>query len=191
MSDASSSLAKLAASLFTAVAGKTYSIKDGTLTELASASIVALGESGAESTAEFDFLTLTVPYDVAAGATFEAQFFGTQGQAAITQTLVFYAKVNGGASVTIGSVGTGAAAQSFRAISGRALFSFPTVGAAGAYFLGGDFSVNGIAAQSSNSASTRAADTRAGMTLTLGMRCSISNAANINRVISGYIKQVA
>ena len=148
-------------------------------------------ESPTNSTADFDFLTLTVGQDLKVGATFEAQFFGTQSQAAVTQTLTFYVKVNGGAAVTIGSIGAGSSAQNYRSISGRAMFTFPTVGASGTYYLGGEFTIASIAAQASNSGSSRAASTLAGMAITLGIRCSVANAANFNRIIGASIKQIA
>lgn len=157
---------------------------------LAVATLPDVVESPANSTADFDFLTLTLGQDLKAGATFEAQFFGTQSQAAATQTLTFYAKINGGTGVTIGSVGAGSSAQSFRAISGKALFTFPTVGASGSYLLAGDFTINSLAAFSSNSGSSRAASTLAGTTLTLGIRGATANALNLNRITGALIKQV-
>lgn len=155
------------------------------------ATVTGMLESTTDSTADFDFLTLTTAQDVKVGAVFEAQMFGTQSQGAVSQSLLFYAKVNGGAAVTIGTVGAGASAQSYRAMSGKALVSFPTAGASGSYMLAGDFMINGLVPYSSNSASSRAADTRAGMTITLGIRCSVANALNINRVTGGFIKQIA
>lgn len=155
------------------------------------ATVTGMLESTTDSTADFDFLTLTVPFDVQPGAVFEAQMFGTQSQGAAAQNLLFYAKVSGGAAVTIGSVGAGASAQSYRAMSGKALVSFPTAGASGSYMLAGDFMINGLVPYSSNSASARAADTRSGMTITLGIRCSVANVLNINRITGGFIKQIA
>ena len=196
MSDASTAIARLAASLFQAVAGKSYGIKNGALSEIvvppsAIVALTTMAESTASSTDDFDFLTLTLPADTPVGSLFEAQFFGTQSQAAVTQSLLFYVKVNGGAAVIVGTIGTGSSTQSYRAISGRALIGISAAGASGSYMLGGDFTVNSIASVSSNSASPRTADTRAGMTITLGIRCSVLNAANINRIIGAFVKQVA
>lgn len=197
MSDASTALARLAHAVQQADPTKTYAIKGGLLVEagaagaLPLAKVTSLLESTTDSTAEWDFLTLTVPTDLAAGAMFEAQFYGMQSQAAVSNILVLYAKVNGGTAFNIGSVGTGSTAQSFRSMLGRALFAFPTVGADGSFMVGGELVLNAIASQASNSAAPRAADTRAGMTITLGLRCTASNVANINRVVSGVIRQIA
>jgi len=156
---------------------------------LPSVSLVGIAESAPE-TLDFDFLTLTLDRDLEPGATFEVSFVGTQSQAAISQSLSFYVKINGGAAVTVGSVGTGLSLQNYRAISGRALLTFQKTGAAGSYYLGGSFLVNSLSPFSSNSASPRTADARAGMTITIGVRCSVANAANINRITCAIIKQV-
>lgn len=158
---------------------------------LPAAALAAVATSGATSTDDLDFLSLTVlAADLAAGAVFEAAFFGTQSQAAAAQNLVFYAKINDGAAIVIGSVGTGSAAQSFRAISGRALLSLFSLGASGTYALAGDLTINGLAAFSSNSATPRAVDTTTRLKITIGIRCSVANAANINNITGAFIKQL-
>lgn len=155
------------------------------------ATLSAIATSPNNTTADFDFLSLTIPAaDLAAGMALEAMFQGTQSQSAATQNLIFYAKVNDGAAVTIGQVGTGSAAQSYRAISGVAMLGLVTLGSSGAYTLGGSLMVNGIIPYSSNSASTRPVNTTTELKLTIGIRCSVADAANFNTITTATIKRV-
>ncbi|MDX0622894.1 DUF2793 domain-containing protein [Sinorhizobium medicae] len=156
-----------------------------------SVGLTAVATSTANTTDDLDFVSLTVlAADLAAGAVFEALFFGTQSQAAVSQNLVFYVKVNDGAAITIGSVGAGSTAQNFRAISGRAMVTLMSLGASGTYTVAGDLTINGLAPFSSNSATPRAVDTSTRLKLTFGIRCSVANAANINNITGAAVKQV-
>lgn len=157
-----------------------------------SASLSAIATSPGSSSADFDFLSLTISAaDLAVGTTLEALFYGTQSQAAASQNLIFYAKINDGSAITIGQVGAGASAQSNRAISGNAMLTLMTTGASGTFTLGGSFMINGIVPYSSNSGSTRVVDASTQLKLTIGIRCSVADAANINAITCATIKKVA
>lgn len=144
------------------------------------------------TTADKDVLTLNIPpEDLYVGLTLEVLLFGTQSQAAASQNLIFYAKVNGGAAITIGQVGTGASAQSYRAISGKALLHLFAVGASGSYALGGDFMVNGLVPYSSNSGSPRTVNTTSGFNVTIGVRNTVADVANFENITAAVIKQIA
>lgn len=157
---------------------------------LPSAGLTAIQQSPGSSNADFDFLSLTIPAaDLKAGLVLEALFTGTQSQAASSQNLIFYAKINDGTAITLGQVGTGAAAQNYRAISGMAMLTLLATGASGSYTLGGHLQVNGLVPYSSNSASPRNVDTSAQLKLTIGVRCSVADAANVNNITSATIKR--
>lgn len=144
------------------------------------------------TTADKDVLTLSIPpEDLYAGLTLEVLLFGTQSQAAVSQDLVFYAKVNGGSPITIGQVGAGASAQSYRAISGKALLHLFAVGASGSYSLGGDFMINGLVPYSSNSGSPRTVNTTSGFSVTIGVRNTAADEANFENITAAVIKQIA
>lgn len=159
---------------------------------MAVATLPSIFQTEPNTTADQDFLTLTIPAaDLHTGLTLEAQFFGTQSQAATSQNLIFYAKVNGGAAITVGQVGAGSSSQSYRAISGKALFTLLSTGASGTYSLGGDFMINGLVPYSSTSGSSRAVNTTTELKLTLGIRCSVANEANFENIVAAFIKQIS
>lgn len=159
---------------------------------MAVATLTGVVQTPADTTADKDFLTLTLPAaDLHAGLTLEMQFFGTQSQAAVSQNLIFYAKVNGGAAVTVGQVGAGAGVQSYRAISGKALLHLLSTGASGSYSLGGDFMINGLVPYSSTSGSPRAVNTTSELTVTIGVRNSVANEANFENIVAAFIKQIS
>lgn len=166
-------------------------VEGGATAGIAGVSLGAIATSPGASNADFDFLSMTIPAaELTAGMTLEALFQGTQSQAAASQNLIFYAKINEGAAITIGQVGTGASAQSNRAISGTAMLGLMAVGPSGQYTLGGSLMVNGIVPYSSNSASGRAVNTTTQLKLTIGIRCSVADAANINTITAATIKRV-
>lgn len=155
------------------------------------ASISGLIQSPGNSSAEYDFLTLTTTRDLPVGSVFEIDVEGVQAQSATNLVLSLYVKVAGGPSVIIGQVSTGAAAQSGRGFSGRGRITFTAAGASGSYLVGGSLQVSGIAPESSNSKAAMSASTLAGMTITVGVRCSVAGAENINHIVGATIKQVA
>lgn len=167
------------------------SAETGGGSEMAVATLSSIVVTPNDTAADKDFLTLTIPAgDISPGLTLEMQFFGTQSQAAVSQDLIFYAKVNGGAAITIGQVGAGAAVQSYRAISGKALMHLLTAGASGQYTLGGDFMINGLVPYSSTSGSSRTVDTTSGLTVTIGVRNSVANEGNFENIMAAFIKQI-
>lgn len=164
----------------------------GSAPAMAVSTLTGVVQTPADTTADKDFLTLTLPAaDLHAGLTLEMQFFGTQSQAAVSQNLIFYAKVNGGAAVTVGQVGAGAGVQSYRAISGKALLHLLSTGASGSYSLGGDFMINGLVPYSSTSGSPRAVNTTTELSVTIGVRNSVANEANFENIVAAFIKQIS
>lgn len=158
---------------------------------LPSVGLTAIQQSPPSSNADFDFLSLTIAAaDLKAGLVLEALFTGTQSQAASSQNLIFYAKINDGTAITLGQVGTGASAQNYRAISGMAMLTLLATGASGSYTLGGHLQINGLVPYSSNSASPRNVDASTQLKLTIGVRCSVADAANINNITNATIKRV-
>lgn len=164
----------------------------GSAPAMAVATLTEIVQTPADTAADKDFLTLTIPAaDLHAGLTLEVQFFGTQSQAATSQNLIFYAKLNGSSAITIGQVGAGAAVQSYRAISGKALLTLLSTGASGKCSLGGDFMINGLVPYSSTSASPRTVDTTTELTVTIGIRNSVADAANFENIVAAFIKQIS
>lgn len=159
---------------------------------MAVATLTEVVQTPNNTTSDKDVLTLNIPpEDLYAGLTLEVLMFGTQSQAATSQNLVFYAKVNGGAAITIGQVGAGASAQSYRAISGKALMHLLAVGTSGSYTLGGDFMINGLVPYSSNSGSPRTVNTTSGFSVTIGVRNTVADEANFENITAAVIKQIA
>lgn len=164
-------------------------LAEGPLQE--TAALTEIVQTPANSSTDKDFLSLTIaPGDVKAGMVFDAMFFGTQSQAAVSQNLIFYVKINDGAAVTVGEVGAGAGAQNYRAISGKAIISLLTFGANGTYALGGELMINGLSPYSSTSASSRAVDTTTGFKITLGVRNSVANEASFENISGAFIRRI-
>lgn len=148
----------------------------------------------ASSTNQETYLTLTIPGNDArlkAGSIFLIRVFGTQSQAAVSNTVTFDIMVNSTQIIASGTVETGANSQTNRGVLFEAIVTFYTVGSSGQIIGSGKTEVSGVLP-----IITKADITPTGVDTTqdveIRLRCGngTSNASNIIRVTNAMIMQM-
>lgn len=154
------------------------------------ASLPATFTSTANSAADQDFLTLTVPANaLTVGSTFEIDVFGTESNVVTANpSSSFYVKVNGTKVATV-TLANGTAAQTNRPLTARAALTFQAVGAAGSVIAGAELTLNGVLPAIVAAVAGTVVATNAPVAITLGVAFSAANAANIHRIATASISQ--
>lgn len=183
--------AAAAAAPVQSVNGKTGAVVTG----FSSTSSGALPAAQANSTADVDYVTLSLTAAQAAsllaGATFAAEIYGVQSNAVTANpSLAAKLKVNGAAIGSV-SLAMGTTAQTNRPFVARLEISFRAVGSSGAVIGGGELTVNGVAPAVAIGTATTAVNTTAALTISLALAWSAAATGNTLNVYQAAIDQIA
>lgn len=159
-----------------------------------SGGLTAVFNGRAASTNLETFLSLTIAANDArlkAGSIFLIRVFGTQSQAAVSNTVTFDVDYNSTKTIASGTVATGSAAQTNRGVLFEAIVTFYSVGAKGKITGSGKTEVSGVLPVISQ-ADTAPFDIDTTADVVINLRCAnrTANASNVIRVTNAMIMQM-
>lgn len=151
--------------------------------------------NGRASSAELEtFLSLTIAAKdtrLKDGSMFLVRVFGTQSQAAVSNTVTFELNYNGTKTIASGTVSTGSAAITNRGVLFEAIVTFYSVGSTGKITGSGKTEVSGVLPVITT-ADTATFDVDTNADVVFNLRCAngTANASNIIRVTNAMIMQM-